>query len=53
MLSYVQMLLGLIEGLRVGRNELINLLRRWMRQHSIAFRRRIDYVLSFLHQHPP
>jgi hypothetical protein len=53
MLSYVQMLLGLIEGLRVGRNELINLLRRWMRQHSIAFRRRSDYVLGFLHQHPP
>jgi hypothetical protein len=53
MLSYVQMLLGLMEGLRVGRNEMINLLRRWMRQHSIAFRRRSDYVLGFLHEHPP
>jgi hypothetical protein len=24
-----------------------------MRQHSIGGHRRIDYVLGFLHQHPP
>ena len=52
-LSYVQLLVQLAEGFRLSSNELITALRESMRQHSIAYRSRVDYVLQFLHQHPP
>jgi hypothetical protein len=53
MLPYVRMVVSLIEGLEVSCHELVGLLRQVLRQHSIASRSRRDYVLSFLHQHPP
>jgi len=53
MLPYVRMIVSLIEGIRLTNNELVNLLRQALRQHSMAYRRRADYVLSFLHEHPP
>ena len=53
MLPYVRMLVSLIEGVELTREEVLSLLRRSMRQRSIVRRRRIDYVLGFLHQHPP
>lgn len=53
LLPYVRMLVSLIEGVRFSCQTLLDLLRRSMRQHSIARRRRADYVLAFLHQHPP
>lgn len=53
MLPYVRMLVGLIEGIELSRDGLVEVLRQAMRQHSIANRRRVDYVLCFLHQHPP
>lgn len=53
MLPYVRMVMSLIEGVRLRCHEVVNLLRQAMRQHSIAYRRRIDYVLRMLHQHPP
>jgi len=53
MLPYVRMLVSLIEGIELTREEVFCLLQRSMRQRSIARRRRIDYVLGFLHQHPP
>ncbi len=53
MLPYVRMIVSLIEGIRLTNNELVNLLRQALRQHSMAYRRRVDYVLSFLHEHPP
>ena len=53
MLPYVRLLVRLIEGLAVSRRELLELLQRALRQRSIAFRSRRDYVLAFLHQHPP
>jgi hypothetical protein len=31
----------------------VELLLRIQRQHRFAFRNRIDYVLHFLHEHPP
>ena len=51
--SYVGMVMSLIVGRRVGRAELLNSLRRTLRQHRIGRRRRIEYVLGVLHQHPP
>lgn len=53
MLPYVQLVVSLIEGVELSRDELVGLLRQAMRQHSIAHRRRIEYLLGFLQQHPP
>ena len=53
MLPYVRTLLYLIEGIQLRGEELVELLIQALRQHSIVFRRRADYVLRFLHQHPP
>ena len=53
MLPYVVLLVRLIEGLAVSPRQLVERLRRALRQRSIAFRSRRDYVLAFLHQHPP
>ena len=53
MLAYVRMVASLIERRGVGRKELVEGLRRAMRQRSLAHRSRTHYVLHFLHQHPP
>lgn len=53
MLPYLRMVVRLVEGIRLSCDELLRVLRQAMRQHSIAYRSRADYVLSFLHQHPP
>jgi hypothetical protein len=53
MLPYVRMVVSLIEGVELSCREVVHLLRQAMRQHSIGARRRIDYLLGFLHQHPP
>ena len=53
MLPYVRMVVSLIEGIEFRCDEIVRLLRQAMRQHSIAYSRRVDYVLGFLHQHPP
>lgn len=53
MLPYVRMLVRLIDGVKLTCREVLSLLRESLRQRSIAMRRRIDYVLGFLHQHPP
>jgi hypothetical protein len=53
MLPYMRMVVSLIEGVEFRCDEIVRLLRRAMRQHSIAYSRRIDYVLGFLHQYPP
>jgi len=52
-LPYVRMIVSLIEGIALSRGEVVRLLRQAMRQHSFGARRRIDYLLGFLHQHPP
>jgi hypothetical protein len=53
MLPYVRMIVSLIEGIELSCREVIDLLRQAMRQHSFGAQRRIDYLLGFLHQHPP
>jgi hypothetical protein len=44
--GYVQMVTSLIEGRRVSEAEILRMLVRAVRQHSMARRRRRDYVLS-------
>jgi len=53
MLPHVRMVVSLMEGVEFSCREVLHLLRRAMRQHSIGARRRIDYVLGFLNEHPP
>jgi len=53
MLPYVRMVVSLIEGIEFSYQELVLVLRQAMRQHSIARRTRSEYVLRFLHEHPP
>ena len=53
MMPYVRMVVSLIEGVELSGAEVSSLLRRAMRQHSIASRTRSEYVLHFLHKHPP
>ena len=52
-LPYVRMIVSLIERVHFSLKELVDLLRQALRQHSMAHRKRADYVLTFLHQHPP
>lgn len=53
LLPYVRTVVNLLEGMRLGLRELVGLLLAVLRQHSIARRRRADYVLKYLHEHPP
>jgi len=53
LLPYLRMVVSLIEGIPLTCQDLVRLLRQALRQHSFAFRRGTDYVLRFLHQHPP
>ena len=53
MLPYVRMVVSLIEGIEFSDQEMVLLLRQALRQHSIARRPRSQYVLRFLHEHPP
>ena len=53
LLPYVLTVVNLLEGLRLSLRELVGLLLAVLRQHSIARRRRADYVLKYLHEHPP
>lgn len=53
MLPYVRMVVSLIEGVEFTCREVVHLLRRTLRQHSIGAGRGVDYLLGFLHRHPP
>ena len=53
MVSYVAMVASLIEGRRVSQEEIVRMWLRAMRQHSMARRRRIDYVVAQLNQYGP
>lgn len=50
---YVAMVASLIEGRRVSEAEIFEMLVRAMRQHSMARRRRMDYVVAELQKHGP
>lgn len=52
-LPYVRMVTWLLERVSLSLDELVALMLEIVRQRSIAKRSRNDYVLDFLHQHPP
>lgn len=53
LLPYLRTVVRLIEGISLTGQELVRLLLRALRQRSLAFQSRLDYVLRFLHEHPP
>ena len=53
MVGYVRMVTSLIEARRVSEEEIVVMLVRAMGQHSIARRRRMDYVLAYLKKNAP
>jgi len=52
-LPYLRMIVRPIEGVELGCGEFERWMLQALRQRSIASRSRVDYVLRFLHQHPP
>lgn len=52
-LSYLRMLLRVIDQVSVSHQELVEILLLSMRQRSMVRRPRRDYVVSFLNSHPP
>jgi hypothetical protein len=53
MVGYVAMVASLIEDRRVSEAEIFQMLARAMRQHSMARRRRMDYVVAQLQKNGP
>jgi hypothetical protein len=53
MLAYIQMVVSLMEGRRVSRTEILEMLRRFLRQHSLGRRSTIDHTVAWLHEYPP
>ncbi len=50
---YVRQVVSLIEGRPVGLEEIVEMLTRAMRQHSMVRQRRIDHIIGWLHEQPP
>jgi len=51
--SYIQMLVSLIEGRLVSLDEVLKMLLKIVRQHSIDSRRRFIYTFTYPDQKPP
>lgn len=51
--EYVCMVTSLLEGRAVRLAEVVEMLRRVMRQHRMVRTRRIDQIIAQLHEHPP
>ena len=53
MVGHVRMVASLIEGRRVSRRQVLEMLKRVLRQHSICRRRKIDETVAWLNEEPP
>ncbi len=53
MVDYVRVATTLIEGRPVGWAEVLEMLARVLRQHSMVRRRRMDKMVAWLYEHPP
>jgi hypothetical protein len=51
--EHIESVTSLIEGRGMSRDEVLEMLRRVMRQHSLVRERRIDYVVRFLKENSP
>lgn len=53
MVSYVWMVTSLVESRPVSLSEILEMLARTVRQHSMVRARRIDYVLAHMRENAP
>jgi hypothetical protein len=53
MVKYVRMVSSLLEGRWVSREEVLEMLAKQMRQHSMRRRRWVDYSIAWLNERPP
>jgi hypothetical protein len=53
LMENVRVALSLIEGRRIGLEEIGEMLARVLRQHRMPNRRRIDHTVAWLNAHPP
>ena len=53
MVAYLQMVISLIEGRAVSRPEILQMLKRCMRQRRMGRKRRVTYLINYLAEHPP
>jgi hypothetical protein len=53
MVEHVRMAVSLIEGRRVSVEEILEMLARVLRQHSMCRRRKIDQTVAWLNENPP
>jgi len=53
MVEHVRMVSSWIEGRRVSRKEILTMLAKVLRQHTICRRRKIDQAVAWLKEHPP
>ena len=53
LLEYVRRVVSLIEGRPVSRAEILEVLRRVLRQRSMSRQRQIDHTVAWLNEHPP
>ena len=53
MLDHLRMVSSLIEGRPVSRGEILEMLKRVLRQHSMCRRAKIDQAVAWLNENPP
>jgi len=53
MVEYVRMVASLIEVRRVSRSQVLEMLEKVLRQHTMCRRRKIDQAVAWLKAHPP
>ena len=53
MVEHVRMVVSLIEGRRVSRRQVLAILVKVLRQHTMVRRRKIDQAVAWLNEQPP
>ena len=53
MVEYVRMVASLIEVRRVSRCQVLEMLEKVLRQHTMCHRRKIDQTVAWLNEAPP
>ena len=53
MLQHVRMVVRLIEGRPISRRQVLLMLAKNLRQHTLVRRRKIDQAVRWLHKRPP
>jgi len=53
LVGYVRRVVSAIEGRRVGREEIVAMLAKEKRQHSLVRQRRMEQIIRALHERPP